>query len=248
MELIRDLVTAGLSARATAKIKVRQSLASVEVVLGSSEESKIVEHHSDVIKDELNIKEIKFSDSPEKYVSYEVLPNFKLLGKKLGKQMGPVQKALKSANGSELYKELSENNKIVISVGEDKVELSSEEVEIRLQAKEGFAAEQGKKSVVILSTDLTPELKREGMAKDLIRSIQNLRKEMNLEYNARIVVGLKPKSGSFDAEFAKMLKEHESSIMGEVLADELNDSIDAKMKVEQQSIEDTDFELGVLAK
>lgn len=230
MRLVRDVVSTGLAARGAAKIKVRQPLAKIEVVVSSSAERAIVLKHQELICDELNVKTIEFTETPETYVSYKVLPNFKILGKKLGKDMGVLQGMLKNASGAALYQELRKTGAITMQLPSGSMTFDASELEVRLEAKEGFAAEQGKASVVILLTEITPELKREGFAKDLIRAIQSLRKDAGLEYNARIEVAIKLSS----EESQQAVNEFKELIMGEVLA---KDIVDLPAGSSAQSIE-----------
>jgi isoleucyl-tRNA synthetase len=242
MRLVRDVVSTGLAARGAAKIKVRQPLMAIEVVVGAQGEREIILKHQDLICDELNIKQVKFTETPETYVTYKVVPNFKILGKRLGKEMSIMQGLLKSANGAELYQQLKHSGKIEIKLPSGIQSFDQTELEVRLEAKEGFAAEQGRSSVVILSTHISPELKREGYAKDIIRVVQSLRKEIGLEYNARIVVGFSLQSD--DVKLA--LKEYSDLILGEVLADRIEFKLLDGMTKEKVTIESEDFEVGVL--
>ncbi|HVJ65168.1 MAG TPA: isoleucine--tRNA ligase [Bdellovibrionota bacterium] len=241
MRLVRDVVSTGLAARGAAKIKVRQPLAAIEVVVSSSGEREVIGKHSELICDELNVKGIEFTEKPETYVSYKVVPNFKILGKRLGKEMGLLQAALKTASGAELYRELRATGAVSIVLPSGKQSFDAAELEVRLEAKDGFAAEQGKASVVILSTQISPELKREGLAKDLVRAIQSMRKEMRLDYNARIRVGLAHSS----SEVAEAIREFSKMISGEVLAESLAEGLSEGMQCEKINIEGDDIEIGV---
>lgn len=240
MRLIRDAVSTGLAARSAAKIKVRQPLSKIELVVSSVEDRDVVLKHRDLICDELNVKDIHFTETPETYVSYKVVPNFKILGKRLGKEMGTLQGMLKDANGAKLYQELKNTGAVTLKLPSGVASFDATELEVRLEAKAGFAAEQGKSLVVILSTEISPELKREGFAKDLIRAIQSLRKERQLEYNARIVVGIKHDS----SDLAQTISEFHALIANEVLANDIGE-LSSDMVVEKIAIEDHQLELGI---
>jgi isoleucyl-tRNA synthetase len=123
-------------------------------------------------------------------VQHEVLPNFKLLGPKLGKLMPKVKPTLAKMSGSELLANIRDNGKIDLVIDGQEVALTAEEVEVRLQAKPGWAAANDKGVVVVLATELTPELVEEGLARDLVRAIQDQRKEMGLEFTDRIAVAI----------------------------------------------------------
>ncbi|TWT90647.1 Isoleucine--tRNA ligase [Pseudobythopirellula maris] len=188
MGLVRLISSLGRNARGAADLKVRQPLSKVEVILADNTHQPWLEEHAAVIAGELNVKAVEFSDNPEKYVDHEVLPNFKLLGKKLGKLMPKVKQALNQQSGSELLENLRDNGKINLTVDGQEVELLPEEVEVRITAKEGWAAANDRGVVVVLSTELTDDLRREGLAQDLKRAIQDRRKEIGCEFTDRVEV------------------------------------------------------------
>jgi isoleucyl-tRNA synthetase len=176
-----------------------------------------LEEHAETIADELNVKAVEFSDEPEKYVQHEVLPNFKLLGPKLGKLMPKVKPTLAKMSGSELLANIRDNGKIDLVIDGQEVALTAEEVEVRLQAKPGWAAANDKGVVVVLATELTPELIEEGLARDLVRVIQDRRKEIGCEFTDRIHVGVVTN----DAQLQAAVKNHRDYIMAETLANSL---------------------------
>jgi isoleucyl-tRNA synthetase len=194
MRSVRLIASLGRNARSGADLKVRQPLARVEVILADPTHQAWLEEHAGVIADELNVKQVEFSQSPEKYVDYEVLPNFKLLGKKLGKRMPMVKPALAACDGAELMAKLKRDGAVQVSLAGEAVELTSEELEVRLTAKPGWAAASEQGVVVVLNTELTPELLSEGYARDLVRVIQDRRKELGLEFTDRIEVGIETTS------------------------------------------------------
>lgn len=229
MGLVRLIASLGLRARQEASLKVRQPLAKVEVILANNDHQAWLAEHADVIAGELNVKAVEFSDTPEKYVDHEVLPNFKLLGKKLGKLMPKVKKELNAASGSELLANLRDNGLIDLTVDGQAVQLSPEEVEVRIAAKPGWAAANDRGVVVVLSTELTPELLQEGLARDLVRAIQDRRKEMGCEFTDRIEVGVETDSADLKAAIEKF----GDYIAGETLADQVTPaSLDAADPIE----------------
>ena len=134
----------GRNARSAAELKVRQPLAKVEVILADTTHQAWLEEHAAVIADELNVKQVEYSDQPEKFVDHQVLPNFKLLGPKLGKLLPKVKQALNVSTGSELLEKFRDHGVINLTVDGQDVELTREEVEIRIQAKPGWAAANDK--------------------------------------------------------------------------------------------------------
>jgi isoleucyl-tRNA synthetase len=187
MNLVRHISSLGRQARTGAGLKVRQPLARVEVILADNTHQKWLEEHAAVIAEELNVKQVEFSDEPDKYVEHEVLPNFKLLGKKLGKLMPKIKPALASQSGAELLANLRDNGKVDLVIDGEAVQLLPEELEVRLQAKPGWTAANDKGVVVVLATEVTDDLLGEGVVKDLVRFIQDLRKELAFDYTERIV-------------------------------------------------------------
>jgi isoleucyl-tRNA synthetase len=190
MEVLREIASLGRSARMNAKLKVRQPLALVEVVLASDTHQAWLEAHHELLREELNVKEIAYTTQGDKYISYSVQPNFKRLGPRIGKLMPALKQMLGNADGGTLLKQLKDAGVVTLQVGGETVQLDQEDLEVRLQAKPGWTAAQGPHVVVVLSTDLTPELIREGQAQDVKRLIQERRKELACQYTDRIRVGL----------------------------------------------------------
>ncbi|MEM9364881.1 MAG: isoleucine--tRNA ligase [Planctomycetota bacterium] len=188
MRLLREIASLGRSARAEKKLKVRQPLASVEVVLSEEEAMPWLRTHDALVREELNVKAVDYTTDADQYVQYNVVPNFKRLGPKVGRKMPMVKKLLAEADGNSLLHQLQSTGAVELKVDDDTVTLNNEDIEVRLQAKEGWAAAQGSQCVVVLNTEVTEELRREGMAKDFIRVIQNQRKDIDCQYTDRIEV------------------------------------------------------------
>jgi isoleucyl-tRNA synthetase len=236
MKLIREIVSLGRAARSNAHMKVRQPLAGIKVMFSSEEEANIfwksdVIANVKIILDELNIKDMKVLEDREdfdQYVSFAVLPDFKKLGKRLGKQMPEVKKYLDSADAAALLTQLDKDKKITLPLESGAVELTDEEVKIRLQAKEGWAAAQGQSCVAVISTELTDDLLDEGRAREIVRLIQDKRKEMNCNYTDRILVGIETESQLL----AQSLRKFIEYIKRETLADDLKKKAVAENQTE----------------
>jgi len=190
MALVRQIVSLGRSARMNARLKVRQPLARVEVVLADNAHQEWLEEHAALIREELNVKQVEFIQRAEQYVEYTVLPDLKRLGPRLGKRLPAVRKLLAEAEGAQLLVELEAQGSVTLKLGGGPVTLDNEDVQVRMQAKEGWAAAQGSSCVVILSTELTEELVAEGLARDLVHAVQGRRKDVGCQYTDRIVVGV----------------------------------------------------------
>jgi isoleucyl-tRNA synthetase len=231
MRLLREVASLGRSARMHGKLKVRQPLAKVEVILADVTHQTWLEEHGELLREELNVKEVAFTDEGEQYISYLIQPNFKRLGPRVGRLMPAVKKALSTADGGALLAQLKQQGKVVLDVDGESVELDDEDIEVRLQAKEGWTAAQGSQCVVVLSTELTPELVREGLAQDLKRLIQDRRKELSCQYTDRIQVGLVTES----KEIWQAVQENIDFLKGETLSNEVvPQPIDGAESVERE--------------
>ena len=231
MAATRDVVNLGLSARRAENIKVRQPLGLCELVVADATVKEGLAHHLDLIMEELNIKQVEFTDTPEAYVTYEVKPNFKVLGPKFGKKVKAVGAALEQGDSAAFYAQLLEGA-LRLEVDGASIELTQEEVDVRLVAKEGFAAAQGNNMVVVISTEITEELKREGWVREFIRIVQDIRKDMALPYDARIAVTIQT-----DDELAEVIEAYRDTIAGEVLAEAITRTDTAPEGAKAASIE-----------
>ena len=219
MSLLREIASLGRAARAEAKLKVRQPLQSVTVILKDPTDRSWLEDHGTILRSELNVLRIDYAADAAEFVSYKVQPNFKLVGPRVGVLMPKVKEALAKADGGQLLDEMNRTGKITLAVADQFVELTSEEIQILLQAKPGRAAAQGSRCVVVLETELTPELIRQGMANDIIRLVQDRRKEIDLQYSDRIHLSLV----ADDSGLTAAIRENAKRIKAETLAEKLDD-------------------------
>ena len=224
-----------------AKLKVRQPLAGVEVILSDASHQAWLDENADILKEELNVKEIKFTQNADQYISYLVQPNFKRLGQRVRHLMPKVKKALGEADGAELLQQFNDIGKVVLDFDGETVELDNEDIEVRLQAKEGWSAAQGKSSVVVLSTDLSDELIREGYARDLVRYIQDLRKETGLDFNDEIELALVTESG----DLAKAIEENAATVQTEVQAKSLSSTQLQDASTTEKSVGDFSVQISI---
>ena len=214
MTLLREIASLGRAARAEAKLKVRLPLNRVEVVLTDDARIGWLENHNALIREELNVKAVDYTTDGDQYVQYTVVPNFKRLGPKVGKQIPAVKKALQDADGNALLNALQEAGTVTIELPDGPLSLDSEDIEVRLKARDGWAAAQGPSCVVVLNTEVTDDLRREGVAKDIIRTIQNQRKAIDCDYEDRIEVSVLP----MDDMVSAAIDEHHDMICQETLA------------------------------
>ncbi|MEM6959775.1 MAG: class I tRNA ligase family protein, partial [Myxococcota bacterium] len=206
MKRTRDIVGLGQRVRAETRIKVRQPLKSAIVVVATDEERQRLEQFADAIRGELNIERLDFTDQPRTYVDFTLVPNFRALGPKLGKRMPLCKKALGAADGSALHQELEEKGVIQLPLEDGTtIDLGPEEVQIRLEAKEGFAAAASHGEVVVLDTQIDERLRRAGLAREFISRVQKQRKEQDLAFDARIALTVQA-----EGALGAALREHEA--------------------------------------
>ncbi len=242
MEVVVRIVELGRSIRKEHKLRVRLPLQTISVACRKEEEKSWLPDFASQITDELNIKELVFIDDPADLVTYKIKPNFRLLGPKFGKNMPQVGKALNSLDPREVASKARAGEAIQVEVAGEARELTSEELDVQMDAAEGLAVAEESGYIVALSTDLTPELLREGISRDIIRALNNLRREADYQVSDRITV----QWCSEDPEVQKALKEHAESIMQEVLATQM-DSADSPSGDATQELELEDDAKIVLA-
>jgi isoleucyl-tRNA synthetase len=214
MQLLREIASLGRSARMDAKLKVRQPLPKVEVVLVDSRHQSWLENHDSLLCDELNVKQVEYATSADQYITYQVQPNFKRLGPRVGKLMPGVKQVLSNTDGAALLRQLNAQGEVRLAVADTTVVLDGEDLQVRLQAKAGWTAAQGPQCVVVLNTELTDELLREGLARDFVRNVQEQRKALNCQYTDRIEIGVVTDS----AEMQQAILENREYVAGETLA------------------------------
>lgn len=242
MALLREIASLGRSARMESKLKVRQPLSRVEVTLADNEHIDWLKVHDDIVREELNVKEIHYTSGASPFVEYQVQPNFRKLGPRVGPLLPKVKQSLSQASGAQLLAELTSAGKIALQIDAQTIELDGEDIQVRMNAKAGWAASQGKNCVVALNTELTEQLIREGIAKDAIRLIQDMRKKRQCNFTDRIDVTLL----SSDSNIVAAIQENHDFICAETLAVRLNMAANSDQPVlENVELADTTVELGL---
>jgi len=217
MDLVRQVVSTGRAARTAARLKVRQPLAQVEVILAWKEYEQRLAAHTDLIAEELNVKKVEFTHEADHYVHYQIKPNFKALGPKFGKLAPKVGAALnKLDDPAAARKDLLSEGELSLTVDGQTLTLTKDEVSIRLEAKAGWSAAQSRAGVVVVSTELTPELREEGLMRELIHHVQGLRKQQDLPYEARVALHV---TGPDD--FLDIVRRFTDTISAECLAERI---------------------------
>ena len=209
---VRLTVELGRAARAQAKVKMRQPLRRAVIVANDAERAAI-SARAELVKAELNVKELDFVEEESELVSYAVKPNYRSLGPRFGKRMPQVAAAVEALDPVHVANVMTEGGQVGINVDGDEHTIDADEVTLSLQPLEGYEVEAEAGHAVALQLELDEELVREGMARDIVRAIQNARKGAGLEISDRIRVSL-----GGDEELLAAAREHQEYIANEVLA------------------------------
>ncbi|HSN57947.1 MAG TPA: isoleucine--tRNA ligase [Clostridiaceae bacterium] len=211
MELAYKIVKLGRSTRNTANIKNRQPLADMLVSTKS-----LPEYYGDIVKEELNIKNIDFGADISKYVSFDIKPNLPVLGKEYGKLIPAIRKEINAMDQMDLAQRIMAGELVYVTIGEEDIALSAENLLVTMQGLEGFAF-AGEGSVgVVLDTHITEELKEEGYVREILSKVQNMRKDSGFEVADKINLYV---SGNEMLE--KVIEKFEDTIKKETLAVEV---------------------------
>ena len=217
MTLVRDVSSLGRAARAAEKLKVRQPLAKVEVILADAApaDADWLAAHADLVCDELNVKQFEICRDPDRYITRSVLPDLKKLGPKLGKELPKARDALAKADAAALLATLTRDGRAQLSLpsGSTAV-IEKDDVLIRTTAKDGWAAAESPLAVVVIAKDLTPELVAEGLVREVVHAVQSQRKNLDLDFTDRITLGFETAS----VELRAALETHLAYVAGETLA------------------------------
>ncbi|MDD3223284.1 MAG: isoleucine--tRNA ligase [Clostridium sp.] len=216
MELAYDLVKLGRNARNGANIKNRQPLS--ELLVSTS---KLPEYYGDIVKDELNIKKIEFGADLSKYVDFEIKPNLPVLGKKYGKLIPGIRKAISEKNQMELAETVKSGKSVKVEVQGTEVQLNSDNLLVTMNGLEGFAFAGEGELGVVLETTINDELREEGYLREILSKVQNMRKDSGFEVADKIVLYL-----ANNDKLEGLVKKFEDTIKKETLAVEVlyNDS------------------------
>jgi len=210
MDLVRDLVSLGRSAREDARIKVRQPLTKV-IVDGKYKET--LGDLTQLLMEELNIKTVDFEDNLGAFMNYTVKPNFKVAGPILGKKVKLLGRAMATVDAPALVAATSAGKAFPVTVGDDTIEVTPEMVDVRISAKEGFDVQTEGEHFVIIDTTLTPALIAEGIARECVSKVQQMRKNNGFEVTDHIRIAYKA-----DDEAAAAIQAYGDFIKKETLA------------------------------
>ena len=212
MEELLEIVVLGRACRNTANIKNRQPIGTMYV----KAEKAMDKFYTDIIADELNVKEVKFADDVESFISYSFKPQLRTVGPKYGKLLNGIRTALSEIDGTAAMKELRENGVLTLDIDGNKVELAEEDLLIETAQSEGYVTETDGETSVVLDTNLTPELIQEGFVREIISKVQTMRKEAGFEVMDKIIVYAKDNDKIMD-----IMKANQDEIKREVLAENI---------------------------
>jgi isoleucyl-tRNA synthetase len=186
MALVTKLVSLGHSARQKAERKVRQPLAEAAFSVGNISEQAIVTEYEELIADELNVKTVRLLDTNTEALAHEIKPLPKQLGQKYGNKFPTIRKAILEMEAESIARALLADESIRVIADGDIYEILPDEVEVKVMAKEGFSVAEDGAHVAALITELTPDLVAEGLAREFVRRVQDLRKTAKLDVSDRI--------------------------------------------------------------
>lgn len=233
MDLVRDLISLGRNAREEVKIKVRQPISEI-IIDGKNKE--LIGDLTDLIKEELNVKNVVFENDLSKYMNFTIKPNFKVCGKMFGKEINNYAKMLSTLTDEDVNK-LQNGNTIIAAFNGENLEITKEMVDIRIESKEGFDAAKENNNFIILNTTLTEDLINEGIVRELVSKVQNLRKVKDFDVADRITLYYYGDIDSIISEFADYIKKETLSVdivKKEDLSENFNlNGIDVKLDVEK---------------
>jgi isoleucyl-tRNA synthetase len=212
MEAVRLTVELGRAARAQAKAKVRQPLRRAVIVANEAERAAI-EARADLVTAELNVKELDFVTDESELVSYEAKPNYRALGPRFGKKMPQVAAAVAALDPAHVAAVLAEGGEIGIAIDGADHSLGPDDITLALQPLAGYEVEAEAGHAVALQLELDDELRREGLAREIVHAVQNARKEAGLEITDRIALTL-----AGDPDLLEAAQTHQDYLANEVLA------------------------------
>ena len=212
MKELLEIVVLGRACRNTANIKNRQPIGTMFV----KAEQKMDKFYTDIIADELNVKEVKFADDVESFISYSFKPQLRTVGPKYGKLLGGIRQALTDIDGSKAMADLRANGVLVLDIDGNKVELTEEDLLIETAQTEGYVTESDGDTSVVLDTNLTEELLEEGFVREIISKVQTMRKEAGFEVMDKIRIFVKD-----NEKIMNLMNSHAEEIKAEVLAQDI---------------------------
>ena len=242
MAMIREIASLGRACRSREKLKVRQPLPAVRIVLADSSLVSQLSSDSELISEELNVKGVEFVEDASEFVSYELKPNFKTIGPKFGADARAIASALAShADPAGIVQASNAGESIPLVLdGDREISLAPEDLDVRVRQKEGWSAAESRGVVVILSTEVTPELHREGLVREVISHVQGIRRDLDLGYDQRIRLSI-----ATEGDLVQAIDEHGEHLQGETLSVEIVARTEEGDEIRDVEIEGIPVKIGV---
>ncbi|MEZ5125347.1 MAG: isoleucine--tRNA ligase [Thermoleophilia bacterium] len=241
MAIARRVVELGRAARNGAAVKTRQPLSEVVVAL-PDDERFAVEALRDVVLDELNVKALRLVADEGELVTYTVKPNLKVLGPRLGRQLGALQATLRAGNAAILVAELRNSGSVSIAMPDGAIELAPDDLLIETGSAEGYRVETEGGRTVALNIAIDESLREEGIAREIVHAIQLARKNADLRIEETVIVAL-----AVPDELVGLIERHAETIAAEILATRLSTGCADGTHCERARIEGVDIEIGLTA-
>jgi isoleucyl-tRNA synthetase len=234
-----SIVNLSRSIRNKSNIKTRQPLSKI-YIYSDKDISDSIKRNESQIKDELNIKSIEICDNANDILDYEVKPNFALLSSKYSKEMKDIVSSIKNMDANQLVEEINKNKKFIININGDDIEILDNEVLINELPKNNLCTNSNRNFVIGLDTVITKELKMEGILRDLIRHVQNFRKDSKLEVSDRIIFSILASD-----EVISSVNKFEDYFKNETLTDSIINDLDNMDYRVKFKINNEDVEIGI---
>ena len=212
MDEVLRIVVVGRACRNAANIKNRQPIGKMYV----KAEAELSDFYKEIIEDELNVKEVEFTNAVRAYSSYSFKPQLKTVGPKYGRLLGKIKQALSEVDGNTAMDELNEKGQLTFDIDGETVELTKDDLLIEIAQTEGFESGNDGDITVVLDTNLTPELVEEGFMREIISKIQTMRKEAGFEVMDKITV-----YSDGNDKIAELISKNEDTVKNDVLATEI---------------------------
>ena len=211
MDLAYKIVKLGRSARNSANIKNRQPLSEMLISIDS-----LPQYYEEIVREELNVKKVELGADMGKYVDFEIKPNLPVLGKEYGKLIPKIREEISKLNQMDLANKVKNGGSEYIEIEDTQIELNSENLLVTMQGKEGFAFSGEGEIGVVLDTHITEELKEEGMVREILSKVQNMRKERDFEVLDHIVLYV-----AGDEKLENIIKKNEEIIKRDTLTEKV---------------------------
>lgn len=225
MDLVMRLVSLGHAARNQSGIKVRQPLNEIAFSFSNGLDASIIEEYSHLIKEELNVKKVRSLSAITEAAGYELVPLPKQLGRKYKSRFPKIRQAIRSLDAEKIAQEILNDNRIVVEVDGEEYEILPDEIEVRMEAKAGFAVASEGALLAALVTDLDQDLINEGLAREFVRRVQEARKQADFDIDERIRIYHSSSGNLLDAvkQFTDYIQEETLAV--EIKNDDLPDRL-----------------------